>query len=51
MQLNWEKTSVFNKSIFTLCDYRENDKCPPWTIQSSEMLHDNKKKLFTTTML
>ena len=39
-----KETSVFNKSIFTLCDYRENDKCPPWTIQSSEMLHDNKKK-------
>ena len=39
-----KETSIFNKSIFTLCDYRENDKCPPWTIQSSEMLHDNKKK-------
>ena len=34
----------FGKSIFTLCDYRKNDKCPPWTIQSSKMLHDNKKK-------
>ena len=36
--------SSFKKSVFTLCDYRENDKCPPWTIQASEMLHDNKKK-------
>ncbi len=36
--------SSFGKSIFTLCDYRKNDKCPPWTIQSSKMLHDNKKK-------
>ena len=36
--------NVFKKSIFTLCDYRKNDKCPPWTIQSSKMLHDNKKK-------
>ncbi len=35
---------LFGKSVFTLCDYRENDKCPPWTIQSSKMLHDNKKK-------
>ena len=35
---------IFTKSIFTLCDYRKNDKCPPWTIQASEMLHDNKKK-------
>ena len=38
------KKSVFNKSIFTICDYRENDKCPPWTIQASKMLHDNIKK-------
>ena len=36
--------SIFKKSIFTLCDYRSNDKCPPWSIQSGEMLHDNKKK-------
>lgn len=34
----------FTKSVFTLCDYRENDKCPPWSIQSSQMLHDKKKK-------
>ena len=39
-----EKLSSFSKSKFTLCDYRENDKCPPWTIQATEMLHDNKKK-------
>ena len=39
-----EDQSVFKKSIFTLCNYRKNDKCPPWSIQSSEMLHDNKKK-------
>ena len=38
------KKSTFNKSIFTICDYRENDKCPPWTIQASKMLHDNIKK-------
>tara|TARA_B100000767_G_scaffold274913_2_gene309537 strand:- start:909 stop:3305 length:2397 start_codon:yes stop_codon:yes gene_type:complete len=43
IKLTEEKTS-FNKSIFTLCDYRENDKCPPWSIQATEMLHDNKKK-------
>ncbi len=43
MKMNKDENS-FGKSIFTLCDYRENDKCPPWTIQASEMLHDNKKK-------
>ena len=42
-----ENKKVFNKSIFTLCGYRKNkngEKCPPWTIQASKMLHDNKKK-------
>ena len=36
--------SSFDKSVFTICDYRENDKCPPWSIQSTKMLHDNTKK-------
>jgi LPS-assembly protein len=35
---------TFDKSIFTLCEYRKKDKCPPWTIQSSKMLHDSQKK-------
>ena len=39
-----KNNNTFNKSIFTLCNYRKNDKCPPWTIQSSKMLHDRKKK-------
>ena len=42
--------SSFTKSIFTLCGFRKNkdgeDVCPPWTIQASKMLHDNKKKRF-----
>ncbi len=38
-----ENTS-FGKSIFTMCDYRKNDKCPPWSILAKEMLHDKKKK-------
>ncbi len=39
-----KKRSSFGKSIFTMCNYRKNDKCPPWTAQSSKMLHDRKKK-------
>ena len=38
---------LFNKSIFTYCNYRsgdKGDKCPPWSIQATKMLHDNKKK-------
>jgi len=38
------KKNKFTKSIFTLCSYRKNDKCPPWTVQASEMSHDKKKK-------
>ena len=39
-----EENTMFNKSIFTLCDYRKEDKCPPWSIQASKMFHDSKKK-------
>ena len=38
------KNTEFAKSIFTLCDYRKKDKCPPWSIQASKMLHDSQKK-------
>jgi len=43
LKLN-KNNSEFYKSIFTLCDYRKNDKCPPWSIQSTKMFHDSKKK-------
>ncbi len=39
-----ENINFFNKAIFTICDYRPNDKCPPWSIQSSKILHDKRKK-------
>lgn len=46
--INLNKTETkFNKSIFTLCDYRKGkkgEKCPPWTIQASKMRHDNIDK-------
>ncbi len=40
----YDQGANFTKSIFTLCDYRENDKCPPWSIQAKKMFHDKKKK-------
>jgi LPS-assembly protein len=46
VNLNKTKTT-FNKSIFTLCDYRKGkkgDKCPPWSIQASKMHHDSIDK-------
>ena len=43
VNIHGDKTK-FTKSIFTLCDYRKNDKCPPWSLQAKQMLHDEKKK-------
>ena len=31
-----------NKGIFTSCE--ENEDCPPWAIQASEIIHDKDKK-------
>ena len=39
-----EGVTHFGKSAFTLCNYRENDKCPPWQLQANKMKHDKKKK-------
>ena len=43
VKMNKETTS-YGKSSFTLCNYREDDKCPPWSVTSTDMLHDKKKK-------
>ena len=40
----YDRKTKFTKSIFTLCDYRKDDKCPPWSLQAKQMLHDEKKK-------
>ena len=39
-----DKGNEFTKSIFTLCDYRKDDSCPPWSIQASKMKHDKAQK-------
>lgn len=39
-----ENKSKFIKSAFTMCDYRDEDKCPPWELTASEMTHDKKSK-------
>ena len=36
--------SNFIKSVFTTCDYRKNDKCPPWELRAKNIKHDNLKK-------
>ena len=33
--------------MFTYCKDRGKDKCPPWSLQATEMNHDkNKKTIF-----
>lgn len=39
-----DSNTNFTKSVFTLCNYRKNDKCPPWELVATEMRHDKKKK-------
>ena len=34
--------TTINKAVFTSC--KQNDDCPPWSIQSNEIKHDKKKK-------
>ena len=34
--------TIINKAVFTSC--KKNDDCPPWSIQSNEIKHDNKKR-------
>ena len=39
-----DEGNEFTKSVFTLCDYRKDDACPPWSIQASKMKHDKAQK-------
>ena len=41
--MNGDQTE-FQKGIFTYCKPRENNKCPPWIIQSEKIRHDSTKK-------
>ena len=43
--------STFDKSVFTICDYRKNDKCPPWSLRSSKMRHNKEQKQYFMKML
>ena len=43
IKLSNEK-STFDKSIFTICEQKENEKCTPWTLQASKMTHEKKNK-------
>ena len=34
----------FQKSSMTFCDYRKNDKCPPWQMLAKNISHNEKNK-------
>jgi len=36
--------NIFDKGIFTYCKFREEGKCPPWSLQSKKIEHDLAKK-------
>ncbi len=43
--VNLGKTeSQFIKSKFTMCNYRQKDKCPPWELSASKLRHNKTKK-------
>ena len=36
-------TSV-QKGVFTYCEFRKNDKCPPWELRAKKIRHNSSKK-------
>ena len=40
---NTDETSI-RKGVFTSCQFREKDKCPPWIIKAKEVKHNKTKK-------
>jgi LPS-assembly protein len=39
-----QNQTSFTKSTFTSCDYRKNDKCPPWELSANKITHNNLDK-------
>ena len=36
--------SSVQKGVFTYCQFREDDKCPPWELRAKSIKHNNIKK-------
>ena len=43
------KVVPFQKGVFTYCQFRENEKCPPWELRAKK-IHITAKKLFIMIM-
>ena len=39
-----DEKSQFEKGVFTYCKFRDEDKCPPWSLQSQKIEHNSSKK-------
>ncbi len=39
-----DQNSVFEKGVFTSCQKREGEKCPPWAIRAKKIEHNSAKK-------
>ena len=39
-----DKGTTFEKGIFTSCQNRKGEKCPPWSIQAKKIQHSKAKK-------
>ena len=39
-----EDNSIVQKGVFTYCQFRENEKCPPWELRAKKIKHNSSKK-------
>ena len=36
--------SELSKGVFTVCQKKEDEKCPPWSLKANKIIHDREKK-------
>ena len=39
-----ENVTSVQKGVFTFCEFREDEKCPPWELRAKKISHNNSKK-------
>lgn len=39
-----ENVTSVQKGVFTFCEFREDEKCPPWELRARKISHNNSKK-------
>ena len=38
-----EGSTTVQKGVFTYCQFRENEKCPPWELRARKIQHNSSK--------